>query len=204
MLRHILPEKQLTPFIQLLLTKLTTLFEDRLPTLLILDEAWLFLDHPLFAQKIKEWLKTLRKLNVAVIFASQSLADISESSITSVLIESCLTKIYLPNDDADKNIAITSLYQSFGLDEQECGLLANATPKKEYYIKQPNSSRLVDFNLGELALQFLSLDNKADRDTFFKHFDQDNPQWLVDYLNEKQLGDAAEIAKSLIEEGVTA
>jgi len=28
------------------------------PTLLILDEAWLFLDDPLFASKIREWLKT--------------------------------------------------------------------------------------------------------------------------------------------------
>ena len=29
------------------------------PTLLILDEGWLFLDDPVFAPKIREWLKTL-------------------------------------------------------------------------------------------------------------------------------------------------
>ena len=42
------------------------------PTLLILDEAWIFLDHPLFAARIREWLKVLRKKNVAVVFATQS------------------------------------------------------------------------------------------------------------------------------------
>ena len=49
---------------------------DGAPTLLILDEAWLFLDDPVFAARIRQWLKTLRKKNVSVIFATQSLADI--------------------------------------------------------------------------------------------------------------------------------
>lgn len=203
-LRNVLPEKQLQPFIQLLLNKLTRIFEDRLPTLLILDEAWLFLDHPVFAHKIKEWLKTLRKLNVAVIFASQSLADIAECSITSVLIESCVTKIYLPNADADKHASITKLYEQFGLTPQECSLLANSTPKKDYYIKQAQGSRLVDFNLGELALQFLSLDKKSDRELFQKIYQKNNPHWLVNYLNEKQLVEAASVAEQLIEEKVSA
>ena len=51
---------------------------DGRPTLLMLDEAWLFLDDPLFADKIREWLKTLRRRNVSVVFASQSLDDIAE------------------------------------------------------------------------------------------------------------------------------
>jgi ABC-type branched-subunit amino acid transport system ATPase component len=58
------------------------------PHLLILDEAWLFLDSPIFAARIREWLKTLRKKNVAVVFATQSLADIATSSIAPALIES--------------------------------------------------------------------------------------------------------------------
>jgi type IV secretory pathway VirB4 component len=61
---------------------------DGRPTLLILDEAWVFLDHPLFAARIREWLKVLRKKNVAVIFATQSLADIAGSSIAPAIIES--------------------------------------------------------------------------------------------------------------------
>src|SRR3546814_9140827 len=60
---------------------------DGAPTLLILDESWLFLDDPMFAARIRQWLKTLRKRNVSVIFATQSLADIQNSSIASAIIE---------------------------------------------------------------------------------------------------------------------
>jgi len=37
------------------------------PTLLVLDEAGCILDDPTFATRLREWLKTLRKLNVSVI-----------------------------------------------------------------------------------------------------------------------------------------
>jgi type IV secretion system protein VirB4 len=65
------------------------------PTLLILDEAWVYLDNPAFAARIREWLKVLRKRNVAVLFATQSLADIAGSLIAPALIESCPQRIFL-------------------------------------------------------------------------------------------------------------
>ena len=65
--------------------------------MLILDEAWLFLDDPVFAARIRQWLKTLRKKNVSVIFATQSLADI-DSSIAPAIIE--LRKPHLPAEPA--------------------------------------------------------------------------------------------------------
>jgi type IV secretion system protein TrbE len=54
---------------------------DGRPTLLIIDEGWLALDDAGFAGQLREWLKTLRKKNASVIFATQSLADIDGSSI---------------------------------------------------------------------------------------------------------------------------
>jgi type IV secretory pathway VirB4 component len=68
---------------------------DGAPTLLILDEAWAFLDDPTFAGRIREWLKTLRKKNVSVVFATQSLSDIQGSGIAPALIESCPSRIFL-------------------------------------------------------------------------------------------------------------
>ncbi|KPU90159.1 conjugal transfer protein TrbE, partial [Variovorax paradoxus] len=62
---------------------------DGAPTLLMLDESWLFLDDPVFAARIRQWLKTLRKKNVSVLFATQSLADIQGSSIAPAIVESC-------------------------------------------------------------------------------------------------------------------
>jgi len=70
------------------------------PTLLVLDEAWVFLADGLFAAKINEWLKVLRKRNVAVVFATQSLADVQASPIAPALIENCPTRLFLPNPPA--------------------------------------------------------------------------------------------------------
>ncbi len=80
-------------------------FEERFdgaPTLLILDEAWLFLDNPAFATRIRQWLKTLRKKNVSVIFATQSLADIKDSSIAPAIIESCASPDFLAQPAGDR------------------------------------------------------------------------------------------------------
>src|SRR5215471_1090351 len=70
---------------------------DGRPTLLVIDEGWLALDDREFAGQLREWLKTLRKKNASVIFATQSLADIDGSAIAPAIIESCPTRILLPN-----------------------------------------------------------------------------------------------------------
>ena len=66
---------------------------DGRPTLLIIDEGWLALDDADFAGRLREWLKTLRKKNASVIFATQSLADIDGSAIAPAIIESCPTRV---------------------------------------------------------------------------------------------------------------
>ncbi len=126
---------------------------DGKPTLLILDEAWLFLDDPVFAARIREWLKTLRKKNVAVVFATQSLADISNASIAPALIESCPTRIFLPNDRA-REPQSAKVYQSFGLNERQIELIAQATPKQDYYYQSPLGCRVFELGLGPIALAF--------------------------------------------------
>ena len=90
------------------------------PRLLILDEAWLFLGDTGFAAKIRAWLKTLRKRRVAVVFATQSLADITESSIAPAIIESCPQRILLPNDRAIEPHS-RAAYARFGAREIEHG-----------------------------------------------------------------------------------
>jgi type IV secretion system protein VirB4 len=58
---------------------------------LILDEAWLFMDHPFFATRLRQWLKTLRKKNVFVVFATQEIEDAINSPICSTLLSACMT-----------------------------------------------------------------------------------------------------------------
>lgn len=61
---------------------------DGSPTLLIIDEGWLALDDKGFAGQLREWMKTLRKKNASVVFATQSLSDIDGSAIAPAIIES--------------------------------------------------------------------------------------------------------------------
>lgn len=121
------------------------------PTLLILDEAWVYLDNPLFAARIREWLKVLRKKNVAVLFATQSLADIGDSSIAPALIESCPQRIFLPNDRAIEPQA-RAAYERFGLNERQIELIARAMPKRQYFLQSARGSRLFELGLGPIAL----------------------------------------------------
>lgn len=131
------------------------------PTLLILDEAWLFLDDPLFAARIREWLKTLRKKNVSVVFATQSLSDITESRIAPALIESCLSRIFLPNPRASEPQAADA-YRRFGLQDRQISLIASATPKRDYYYQSRLGCRLFELALGPVALAFTAASSKDD------------------------------------------
>jgi type IV secretion/conjugal transfer VirB4 family ATPase len=135
---------------------------DGSPTLIIIDEGWLVLDSPAFARQLREWLKTLRKKNASVIFATQSLADIESSSIAPAIIESCPTRIFLPNDRAVEP-QISAIYARFGLNDRQIEILARATPKRDYYCQSAKGNRLFDLGLGEVALAFAATSSKTDQ-----------------------------------------
>ena len=134
---------------------------DGRPSLLIIDEGWRALDDGGFAQKIKEWLKTLRKKNVSVVFSSQSLADIEASPIAPVIVESCPTRIFLANERAIEP-QITSVYERFGLNARQIEIIARATPKRDYYCQSRRGNRLFELGLGSVALTFCAASTKAD------------------------------------------
>lgn len=138
------------PVLTYLFHRIEQRFDGR-PTLMILDEAWSLFDDPLFAARIREWLKTLRKKNVSVLFATQSLADISESSIAPAIIESCPQRILLPNDRAVEPQS-RAAYERFGLNARQIELISRATPKRHYYLQSQRGNRLFELDLGPVAL----------------------------------------------------
>ena len=135
---------------------------DGAPSLLILDESWLFLDDPVFAARIRQWLKTLRKKNVSVIFATQSLADIKDSSIAPAIIESCASRIFLPNPQATEP-QIRTIYEGFGLNSRQIEIVATAQPKRDYYYQSRLGNRLFDLDLGAVALAFAGASTPQDQ-----------------------------------------
>ncbi|GMO25006.1 conjugal transfer protein TrbE [Bradyrhizobium ottawaense] len=134
---------------------------DGRPTLLIIDEGWLVLDDPAFAQQLREWLKTLRKKNASVVFATQSLSDIDGSNIAPAIVESCPTRIFLPNERAIEP-QITAIYQRFGLNDRQIEIIARATPKRDYYCQSRRGNRLFELGLGPVALAFCAASSKTD------------------------------------------
>ncbi|MGH6997721.1 MAG: conjugal transfer protein TrbE, partial [Phenylobacterium sp.] len=129
---------------------------DGRPTLVIVDEGWLVLDDPGFSAQLREWLKTLRKKNASVLFATQSLADIEASAIAPAIVESCPTRLFLPNDRALEP-QITAIYRRFGLNDRQIEILSRATPKRDYYCQSRAGNRLFELGLGEVALAFAAI-----------------------------------------------
>jgi type IV secretion system protein VirB4 len=139
--------------------------EDRLdgrPTLLIVDEGWLALDDDGFAGQLREWLKTLRKKNASVVFATQSLSDIDNSPIAPAIIESCPTRLLLPNERAIEP-QITAIYRRFGLNDRQIEILAHATPKRDYYCQSRRGNRLFELSLSDVALALCAASSKTDQ-----------------------------------------
>lgn len=135
---------------------------DGRPTLVIVDEGWLALDDPTFGAQLRGWLKTLRKKNASVVFATQSLADIEGSAIAPSIIESCPTRVFLPNDRAQEPL-IAAAYARFGLNERQIEILSQAIPKRDYYCQSRRGNRLFELGLGEVALAFCAASAKADQ-----------------------------------------
>ncbi len=135
---------------------------DGRPTLLIVDEGWLALDDDGFAAQLREWLKTLRKKNASVVFATQSLADIDGSAIAPAIIESCQTRLLLPNERAIEP-QITTIYRRFGMNDRQIEILSRATPKRDYYCQSRRGNRLFELGLSEVALALCAASSKTDQ-----------------------------------------
>ncbi len=152
----------LVPALEFLFHRVEAQFDGR-PTLMIVDEAWLFLSHPVFAGRLQGWLKTLRKKNVYVVFATQEVADAtSKPELMSTILSACHTKIFLPDDEA-QTPAMADAYQKVGLTDVEIEILAKAEKKRHYYYRSVKGRRLFRLDLGPAALALVGMSNESDQ-----------------------------------------
>ncbi len=187
-------ERNLVP----VLTYLFRRIEKRLsgaPSLIILDEAWLLLGHPVFRDKIREWLKVLRKANCAVLLATQSISDAERSGIIDVLKESCPTKICLPNGAA-REPGTREFYERIGFNERQIEIVATAVPKREYYVASPEGRRLFNMALGPVALSFVGASGKDDLQRILA-LKKAEANWPVHWLKERGIGHAETLLADL-------
>lgn len=102
---------------------------DGTPTIIVLDEAWALIDNKIFASRIRDWLKTLRKLNGMVVFATQSVEDATNSAISETLIQQTATQIFLPNPKAT-----VEYKKAFMISDREFNLLKTTDPGSRYFL----------------------------------------------------------------------
>jgi type IV secretion system protein VirB4 len=188
-----LGEKNLLPVLLYLFRRFETSLRGQ-PALLLLDEAWVMLGHPVFREKLREWLKVLRRANCAVVLATQSLSDAVNSGIFDVLIESCPTKILLPNPEADTGGTAAhpgprDLYRMIGLNEAQLQILKTAVKKRHYYYLSPEGRRLFDLNLGPVALAFVGVSDRESLAYLRQLAERHGEQWPWVWLRERGVND---------------
>lgn len=114
------------------------------PTMILIDEGWKALDDEVFAARIRDWLKTLRKRNALVGFATQSAKDALESRISTALVEQTATMVFMPNSRARPE----DYCDGFGLTEHELALIRTLPAHSRcFLVRQPDASVVVRLDL---------------------------------------------------------
>jgi type IV secretion system protein VirB4 len=117
---------------------------DGQPTMILIDEGWKALDDEVFAARIRDWLKTLRKRNALVGFATQSARDALDSRISTALVEQTATMIFMPNARARAE----DYCDGFGLTAHELSLIRSLPAhSRAFLVRQPDASVVVRLDL---------------------------------------------------------
>ena len=114
------------------------------PAMILIDEGWKALDDEVFAARIRDWLKTLRKRNALVGFATQSARDALDSRISTALVEQTATMIFMPNARARAE----DYCDGFGLTGHELALIRSLPAHSRcFLVRQSDASVVVRLDL---------------------------------------------------------
>jgi type IV secretion system protein VirB4 len=150
------------------------------PTIVSIEETWFFLDNPSFAARIDNFIRTLGKRNGSLWMVTQNLQEIRDCSIASSIMSNIPNTLFLP----DKSIGqFSELYQDFGgLLPEEVQRIAEAIEKRHYYLKTPNTSRMLDVAFPDEIVVCISSGSRVRR-TFEEHYNtrDTTPEWRENY-----------------------
>ena len=155
---------------------------DGTPHVLFLDEAWLALSDPVWSDKLYDWLRLLRSKNVAVVMATQSLADVENNrDMLTVIKEQCLTKIYLSNPQAEEQYS-ADLYRRFGLNDNQIRIIRTARMKRDYYVTSPEGNRLISLDMGPLLKCWATATSEPHVKMFRELMEKHGDDWKRVYM----------------------
>ena len=127
-----------TPWLMYIFHRVNALLDGR-KTILMLDEGWKMLDDPAFSARIKDWMKTIRKQNGILGFATQSAKDATSSSVGDAIIEQSPTQVFLPNARASE----IDYCGGFGLAKHELKIIRNLTPESRCFLLRHGSDSVI-------------------------------------------------------------
>ncbi|MGN1281193.1 MAG: hypothetical protein ACI4UM_04755, partial [Succinivibrio sp.] len=133
--------------------------KDSAAGLIIIDEAWQMLCNRLFSDVFVTWIKTLRKHNVAVVIATQSISDLSRSEKLSDFLDCIKTRVFLPNKDATGPV-LSDFYKRLSLEDNAIKAIAQGQAKKDLFIHKDGYFMPFNLALSESELKVLSLTGK--------------------------------------------
>jgi len=132
------------------------------PTVLVCDDFAKYFDFPIFVDILDSLLRLRRKDNLAVWFSTQTGADILGTKIAQLVLDSCMTRVLLPNPSA-LDSANDEVYHALRMNPRQRRLIARAQPKCQFYFDSPQGSRLCDLPLDGIALAVCGANSDEDR-----------------------------------------
>lgn len=142
-----------TPLMAYLFFRIEQLIDGR-RIIIVIDEFWKALQDDGFRDLAQNKLKTIRKQNGLMLFATQSPRDAIVSPIAHTIIEQCPTQIFLPNPRGDR----ADYVDGFKLTEREFELISRelSVESRRFLVKQGHNSVVAELNLNgfndELAI----------------------------------------------------
>lgn len=140
-------EKERTAILGYLFQRLERKLQDRVPTIIVIDEAWKALATTYFAEKLQNWLVTARKLNAVVVLVTQFPSQLKSSVVGDSMLQAVQTQILLCNDKAK-----AQNYDILDLSDRELAtVLSSPGGSRLALVRNESGSVVVDLNLSDLG-----------------------------------------------------
>lgn len=149
------------PLLRFLFDYITRSLGD-VPTLIVVDEAYDFLSDDYFSEKFNEMLRQFRKLNAAVLMATQASADLFNDEKISIAITNNITnRIFLPSTEISQQ-KVRNTLKELQLTDAQLDLLQRAKPKQDYLFQTPKGVKLASLDLRYIAQAFCCAGSAGD------------------------------------------
>jgi type IV secretory pathway VirB4 component len=161
--------------------RISQILDGKRYTVIEIEEAGFFFTYPKFYARLEIWAVTIRKLNAALLMATQSLGQLARVPNFEILKENIPNIIYLPNSDALNN---KGLYSGiFGLTDHQIQMIANAVPNRDYLWVTATQTRMLQASFSKEALAYLRSDGRAQA-ILDKHVKSGVDNWQDAYVRD--------------------